>query len=655
MEPSPATPPAGPIGAPSAAPPSCPSTAAAAPGSASAAVAPPASGPPGRRPTVPVRPSVPPGMLLPYDSNGRESRKPPRPAGAAATASAGAESAACLAPAAGPGPAASSSGGPAVVPEERPPLLGQSAPALPPCPAPPAVRAWLAPLGPAVASADWPLVSDDFLPAHPQDAGEAAAVWRAFKDFATVAGYGTRPVAERDFAAFVHSVGDSAAWLRCMLRCNPGRVLLVPQPAAELQFVAGEEEYAYLEDWHARLRHRPAVPFGHSLALANFGGVGPLIALASVGPATAPADLALEAARRARGELVSARRAGHGAIFLSVRSGIALTPARAPLQPAMVTRCATPRLLTYEYPPVVHQQQSLLQAFPCHPIQGTAYVMLTAAIVSGLLRAYRETHRVFEPSPCYYDLTRKFKVDDLAPGDRGAADALEEYDAIVRAVPWAAVHDLLPYHHDTTRQAPSTLLPHQVGTVADGRCHYVRVVSVLRSSQAPLVVMLAEPRLADVAPRALPVTTQPWAIPAGFTSSDPDAVPPSAEEAAASAAYRARQRRHADMARGGPALPGPRRPRPRDPEGDEDEASAGDPGGCDAYPRGFSASILAGSTEWGQRAAVCEDGAGAAHDECRDATWRGDHAGAAGDRPGRGWASESGGGAAAPRRDRDER
>jgi len=29
--------------------------------------------------------------------------------------------------------------------------------------------------------------------------------------------------------------------------------------------------------------------------------------------------------------------------------------------------------------------------------------MLTAAIVYGLLRAYRETHRVFEPSPCYND------------------------------------------------------------------------------------------------------------------------------------------------------------------------------------------------------------------------------------------------------------
>jgi len=131
---------------------------------------------------------------------------------------------------------------------ERPPLLGQTAPALPPLPAPPAVRARIAPLGPTVASADWPLVSDVFCQAHPHDAGEAAALWRAFKEFAKVVGHGNRPATERDFASFVRSVGDSAAWLRCMLRCNPGRVLLVPHPAAELPFVAGEEEYTYLKD-----------------------------------------------------------------------------------------------------------------------------------------------------------------------------------------------------------------------------------------------------------------------------------------------------------------------------------------------------------------------------------------------------------------------
>jgi len=101
-----------------------------------------------------------------------------------------------------------------------------------------------------------------------------------------------------------------------------------------------------------------------------------------------------------------------------------------------------------------------MQTSPCHPIQGTAYVMMTAAIVSGLLRAYRETHLVFEPSPCYHALTEKFSVGDLAPGDGSIADALAEYDAIMRAVFWEAVHDRLPYHHDPNRYSPSSLLPH---------------------------------------------------------------------------------------------------------------------------------------------------------------------------------------------------
>jgi len=167
-----------------------------------------------------------------------------------------------------------------------------------------------------VAADDWPLVSDVFRSIHPQDVNGAQAVRRSFREFAVAAGYDARPAAERAFGSFIPSIGSSAAWLRCMLRCNPGRVLLVPHPAAELPFVAGGEEYAYLEDWHSRLRHRPAVPVGHSLALVNFGVVGPLLALSPVGPPTAPADLALEAASRSRGELVSPRRAGHGAIFL---------------------------------------------------------------------------------------------------------------------------------------------------------------------------------------------------------------------------------------------------------------------------------------------------------------------------------------------------
>jgi len=479
------------------------------------------TGPTRARPPVPARPTLPPDLRLPYDPNGREWRKPPRQAGAAAATSGGVGSAVSPAAARGSGTTPAQGGVPAVASAYRPPFLEQAAPVLPLRPASPAVRSWLAPLGPAVAADDWPLVSDVFRSVHPQDVNGAQAVWRSFREFAVAAGYDAPPAAERDFGSFIRSVGISAAWLRCMLRCNPGRVLLVPHPAAEPPFVAGGEEYAYLADWHSRLRHRPTVPFGHCLALVNFGGVGPLLALSPVGPPTAPADLGLEAARLSRGELVSTRRARHGAIFLPVRSGIGLAPARAPLPPEMALRCATPRLLTYENPPVIHQQLSLLQAYPCHPIQGTAYVVMSAAIVSGLLRAYRGTHRIFEPSPCYFSLTKAFSVDDLASGDWSAADALAEYDAIARAVPWAAVHERLPYHHDPTRQSPSTLLPHQVGTVADRRRHYVRIMGVPRSPHAPLGVMLAEPRLADAVPRSLPVTEEAWAVPAGFPLSDP--------------------------------------------------------------------------------------------------------------------------------------
>jgi len=136
--------------------------------------------------------------------------------------------------------------------------------------------------------------------------------------------------------------------------------------------------------------------------------------------------------------------------------------------------------------------------------------------------------------------------------------------------------------------------------------------------------MLAELRLADVAPRALPVTAEPWAVLADFPSSDPDTVPSSAEEVAALAAYRARRRRHADMARGGPAQPGFHapgslavaspgaaagpaafpasgppvgEPGSRDPGEEEGKASAGGPDSSAAGPRGSAASTLAGSAE----------------------------------------------------------
>ena len=430
MEPSPATPPDSPGGTPSAAlptrpdadrvevPPAAPMASPPAADAATGAVPSPATpatpGPTRARPPVPARTTLPPGLRLPYYPTGLQWQRPPSSARAAAATSGGGEAAASPASAVGTGTTPAQGWGSAVASADRPPLLGQVTPVLPSRPAPPAVRSWLAPLGPAVAADNWPLFSDVFRCADPQDSNGAQAVWRAFREFAVAAGSDARPAAERDFGSFIRSVGSSAACMRFMLRCNPGRVLLVLHPVAELPFVAGCQEYAYLEDWHLRLCHRPAVPFGHSSALANVGCVGHLLALSPVGPPTAPAEQALEAARRSRSELVSTRRAGHGAIFLPVRSGIGLAPARAPLPPAIASRCATPRLQTYEYPPVIHQQQSLLQAYPCHPIQGTAYVMMTAAIVSGLLRAYRETHRVLEPSLCHYALTETFAVDDLA-------------------------------------------------------------------------------------------------------------------------------------------------------------------------------------------------------------------------------------------------
>ena len=194
-----------------------------------------------------------------------------------------------------------------------------------------------------------------------------------------------------------------------------------------------------------------------------------------------------------------------------------MAPARVPSPPAIATRCATPLLLTCAFPPVVPQQQSLLQTFPCHRIQSTVDVMATAAIMSRLLRAYRETKRVYERSSvCNNAQTERYSVNALAPGDRSAADTLTEYDTIARAVPWAPSRDLLPCHHNPTRRALSTLLPLQVGTFADSRCHPVRVMRVPRSLQAPSGVMQADVQLADVVPRVQSVTVEAWAVPAGL-------------------------------------------------------------------------------------------------------------------------------------------
>ena len=216
---------------------------------------------------------------------------------------------------------------------------------------------------------------------------------------------------------------------------------------------------------------------------------------------------------------------------------------------------------------------------------------------------------------------------------------MAEYDAIARAVPWAAVHLRLPYHHDPTRQAPSTLLPHKVGTVADRRRHCVRIVGVPRSPQAPLGFMLAERRLVDAVPRSLPVTEEAWAVPTGFPLSDPGDIPPSSEEASASTAYYARKRRNADMERGGPAQPGSANPGSQagaapdvpvgpaafpapgspihelgshGPGGGEGEARACRSAGPGAGPRGGAAPPSAANTGWDRYPPARDDGSGVA-------------------------------------------
>jgi len=154
MVPAPATPPDIPVWAPSAASPASPSAVAAATEAVPALSTPPTPGPTRDHPPIPPRPKLPQGLRLPYDPNVLKWRKPPRLADAASATSGGGGAVASPASAVGAGPTPAPGGGPAVVSEDRPPFLWQAAPVLPPRPVPPAVRAWLAPLGQVVGAAD---------------------------------------------------------------------------------------------------------------------------------------------------------------------------------------------------------------------------------------------------------------------------------------------------------------------------------------------------------------------------------------------------------------------------------------------------------------------------------------------------------------------
>jgi len=132
-----------------------------------------ATGAPAARPVGTTRPPLPPGLRLPYDPNGREWRKPPRPAGVASAAPADA-SVGGAPPEPGSGPASYAFPVfPAVLTPERPPLLGKVAPCLQPQAVPSAVRSWLVGRNAALVAADWPHVRDVFEAAPPRDASVA--------------------------------------------------------------------------------------------------------------------------------------------------------------------------------------------------------------------------------------------------------------------------------------------------------------------------------------------------------------------------------------------------------------------------------------------------------------------------------------------------
>ena len=171
-------------------------------------------------------------------------------------------------------------------------------------------------------------------------------------------------------------------------------------------------------------------------------------------------------------------------------------------------------------------------------------------------------------------------------------------------------------------------------------------------------------------------------MPAGFPLSDPGDVPPSTEEAAASAAYHARKRRHADMERGGPAQPGSANPGSpvgavpdvpagpvafpapgspihelgsHGPGGGEKEVRACRSAGPGAGPRGGVASPSAANTAWHRYPAAREEGSGAAPGGRWAEERHEDYPGMAGAELGDGWPAAAVGGAGGARHDPGDR
>jgi len=396
-----------------------------------------------------------------------------------------------------------------------------------------------------VMDASWPRVRLLLPSTPPHQAGRAAAAeaWDAFCTFTTAAGYVDDG---ENFVSFLPGVGqdvDRIEVLRCALRTNAeGRLLLTPHPAWEMFLVADAREHAYLEDYAQRACRLPPVMYGDPVGEEYFCGPGPLLSIAAA-PA-ADTDVATEAAQRSRGEMMSARRGGHGALWNATRQGIDVSGVKVPLPVAFQARSPSPRLLQFPWPPSVHHQLRLIARHPRHPIQGVIFLMMSLAIVSQTLQEYEEKWRLFEPSPAFAQLRQRFGWEHLAQGDAAVLAALVRYEADAARVPWPVARARLRYHHDPSRAAPVAVRPGVEGTIADAARHYVRVQ---RSDDG---LVLAEPDLAGRLPPGVWVSYAPWGSP-GASAFVPDAAPrESWEDRRAGVAYGRRKRRREADAQG---------------------------------------------------------------------------------------------------------
>jgi len=282
--------------------------------------------------------------------------------------------------------------------------------------------------------------------------------------------------------------------------------------------------------------------YGDLVGEEYFCGPGPLLPIAAA-PA-ADTDVATKAAKRSRGEMMSARRGGHRALWNATRNGIDVSGVKVPLAVAFQARSPSPRLLQFPWPPSVQHQLRLVARHPRHPIQGVTFLMTSLSIVSHTLQKYEEKWRLFEPSPAFAQLRQQFGWDHLAQGDVAVLAALARHEADGERIPWLVVRARLLYHHDPSRAAPVAVRPGVEGTISDGARNYVG------AQRGDYRLVFAEPDLAGRLPPGVRVSYAPWGSP-GASAFMQDAAPrESWEDRPAGVAYgRRKHRREADAPR----------------------------------------------------------------------------------------------------------